>query len=121
MNGWIGFDLDATLAQYHGFRGAMHIGDPIPEMIALVKQYRSQGIAVKIFTARISHDGTPGRQRDAAQALLAIQEWCFKHIGEYLPVTNEKNYQMWKCYDDRAIQVEANTGRIIGEEQAKLQ
>lgn len=26
--GWIGVDLDGTLAEYHGWKGAEHIGQP---------------------------------------------------------------------------------------------
>lgn len=108
--GWIGVDLDGTLAEYDHWVGAMHIGAPVPLMVQRVKDWLEQGAKVKIFTARVSHDGTPSRQRDAAQALLAIQEWCFKHIGKYLPVTCEKDYAMIELWDDRAVSVIPNTG-----------
>lgn len=112
--GWIGVDFDGTLATYDGWRSAAHVGEPIPLMVQKVKDWLEAGYHVKIFTARISHDGTPARQRDAAHALLAIQDWCLKHIGQILPVTNEKDYGMIVLYDDRCRQVQDNTGIVIG-------
>jgi len=50
---WIGVDLDGTLARYEGWKGADHIGAPVPAMLARVKEWRSNGIEVRIFTARI--------------------------------------------------------------------
>lgn len=35
--GWIGVDLDGTLAVYKGWNGPEHIGEPIPIMIDRVK------------------------------------------------------------------------------------
>ena len=46
---WIGVDLDGTLAQYAGFKGPEHIGDPIPEMVARIKEWLSEGKTVKKF------------------------------------------------------------------------
>ncbi len=108
--GWIGVDLDGTVAHYDHWRGALHIGEPVPSMVRQVKKWLDEGVDVKIFTARISHDGTPSRQRDAAQAVLAIQDWCDKHLGMYLPITNQKDYAMIEMWDDRAVTVRANTG-----------
>jgi hypothetical protein len=114
VSGWIGVDLDGTLAEYDNWRGSMHIGAPIPLMVERVKKWRAEGVPVKILTARASHDGSPGRQRDAAQATIAIQEWCFKQFGEYLPITNAKDYQMIELWDDRCVNVVPNTGEIGG-------
>ena len=36
-SGWIGVDLDGTLAEYHGWKGSEHIGPPIPLMVERVK------------------------------------------------------------------------------------
>lgn len=102
--GWIGFDLDGTLAHYDGWKGIDHIGEPIAPMVQRLISYREQGKEVRIFTARCA---------DSDPAVVAIiQAWCFKHIGEVLPVTNIKDYAMETLYDDRARQVELNTGRI---------
>ena len=35
LSGWIGVDLDGTLAEYHGWNGGA-IGEPVPAMLARV-------------------------------------------------------------------------------------
>jgi len=108
---WVGVDLDKTLAVYDTFVSETHIGEPIPEMVERVQKMLMAGTIVKIFTARASEPNP--RQRLAS--IAAIEEWCLKHIGRVLPITCIKDYGCTRIYDDRAIQVEANTGRIIGE------
>ena len=114
MSGWIGVDLDGTLAEYHGWKGNYDIGKPIQPMVDRVKQWLAEGKEVKIFTARVSghltKDIVTGELRDA---ITPIKEWCKKHIGQELDVTNVKDYGCMAIYDDRAVQVEMNTGRII--------
>jgi hypothetical protein len=51
-SGWIGFDLDGTLAEYGEWQGPTHIGKPIPSMIVRVKNYLDNGYEVRIMTAR---------------------------------------------------------------------
>jgi len=54
-NSWVGFDLDGTLASTITPTGnLLSIGDPVPEMIERLKEYLTQGVRVKIFTARAS-------------------------------------------------------------------
>jgi hypothetical protein len=113
--GWIGIDLDGTLAVYDGWKGAQHIGEPIPAMVERVKQWLSEGLAVRIFTARVWHDGNPERHLEAKIAEEAIHDWCVKVFGHALPITCTKDYGMIVLYDDRCVQVEANTGRLIGQ------
>lgn len=102
--GWIGVDLDGTLAIYYGWDGGK-IGDPVVMMVCRVRAWVGQGKQVKIFTARVA-DGKP-------ETLAAIQNWCEKHLGFILEVTNVKDMHMEALYDDRAVQVEKNTGRLI--------
>jgi hypothetical protein len=109
--GWIGVDLDGTLARYDGFKGETHIGPPVPVMLERVKGWLRAGYEVRIVTARAE----PCVDRDEYVAVRqAIKYWCLEHIGVELTITNEKDYQMIELYDDRAVQVEANTGRLIG-------
>lgn len=112
MTGWIGVDLDGTLARYDGWKGENHIGAPVPAMVNRVKIWLRAGKEVRIFTARVSH-GTPEEQ---AATAAAIHAWCLLHIGRKLVVTNIKDYDMVALYDDRAIQVEHNTGRLVGDQ-----
>jgi len=113
-DGWIGVDLDGTLAHYDRWRGIDHIGEPIPAMVARVKAWLEQGVAVKIFTARMHGHGSPilmsGGVTAPADVLTPIEEWCAKHIGQKLPVTNIKDFGMIELWDDRAVRVQANTG-----------
>ncbi len=113
MSGWVGFDLDSTLAHYDQWRGIDHIGDPIPSMVLLLQAHLAAGREVRIFTARV---GTTKDDRDPEEARRHIEEWCLKHIGVVLPVTNMKDFGMIKLYDDRCVQVEPNTGVILGRE-----
>ena len=115
---WIGVDLDATLAHYEGFKGADHIGEPIMPMVERVKDWLSAGKRVKIFTARVDGGsialgmGNPDGVQfsDVEKVKQPIREWCLKHLGQVLEITNTKDYAMIQLWDDRCIQVEANTG-----------
>jgi hypothetical protein len=104
-NGWVGVDLDGTIAKYTTWQGTSHIGEPIEKMVNLVKEWISHGVTVKIFTARVC-DNNP-------ETVRVIKEWCIKHIGYDLEVTNIKDYGMIALYDDRAFHVIPNTGVIV--------
>ncbi len=108
MAGYIAVDLDGTLARYSGWNDG-EIGEPIPLMVDRVKNWLAQGREVRIFTARVSGEDEPGRQVGYREL---IQEWCLTHIGQILPVTCCKDYGMITLFDDRAVSVEPNTGRI---------
>jgi len=108
--GWIGVDLDGTLAKYDGWQGADHIGEPILIMLTRVKTWLDEGKIVKIFTARVSSNNP-----DADMAREKIIEWCSKHIGISLEVTAEKDYGMIELWDDRCVQIIPNTGKTIWE------
>ena len=109
--GWIGIDLDGTLAEYWGWVSELHIGPPIPRMVEHVKHWLSQGTEVRIFTARVASQGRATSTKE--QIVEAIEAWCLEHIGQVLPVTATKDYGMLVLYDDRCIQVEMNTGRLV--------
>ncbi len=122
--GWIGVDLDGTLAYYDRWRGPYHIGEPIPAMLARVKKWIAEGREVRIFTARVE-GGTAaltmgGEDRDRSQHVASVERciraWCKKHIGHELPVTCKKDFGMIELWDDRCIQLIPNTGRTIADE-----
>lgn len=110
VSGWIGVDLDGTLAYYEGWQGPTHIGPPIPAMLERVKKWRENGWEVRIFTARVS---TPD-DKERAEVIRAINAWCNAHLGAVLPITNVKDYGLVELWDDRAVQVEQNTGMAVG-------
>jgi hypothetical protein len=113
--GWIGVDLDGTLAVYHGWDGGK-IGPPVEPMLERVRAWRGAGIEVRIVTARVA-DGD-GNDSDVARA--AVEAWLLEHVGEVLPVTCTKDFRMVELWDDRAVRVVSNTGRRCcgGEEEA---
>jgi hypothetical protein len=104
--GWIGVDLDGTLAVYDGWHSPQHIGKPVGPMVDKVKSWLAAGVTVKIFTARIAVPDAALRKEITEE----IEKWCEKHIGVVLEVTNVKDLGMIELWDDRAVRVIANTG-----------
>jgi hypothetical protein len=105
MSAWIGVDLDGTLAEYNGWQGENHIGAPIVPMVERVKRWLAEGHEVRVFTARAFQ---------APQSVIhAIEDWCRTHVGQRLRVTCTKDHGMVELWDDRAVSVEANTGRAL--------
>jgi hypothetical protein len=131
--GWIGVDLDGTLAKYDGWKGPLEIGEPIMPMVERVKAWLAEGLEVRIFTARVSRTPMTSatiRQvmqksglspleaadwietwNDSVEKIRAtIEDWCEEWIGRRLPVTNEKDFGMIELWDDRAVGVALNLG-----------
>ena len=100
MQGWIGVDLDGTLAHYDGWHGPLHVGDPVPLMLVRVKQWIAEGKTVKIFTARCS----------APEQIPPIVAWLELHGIGGLEITNVKDFAMLELWDDRAVSVIPNSG-----------
>lgn len=112
VEGWIGVDLDGTLANY-GKWNDEGIGAPIPRMLERVKNWLLEGRDVRIVTARISE--AKSGVNDVEKQRAEIEAWCVTHLGITLPVTCSKDYEMVELWDDRAVQVEKNTGVSIQE------
>lgn len=101
--GWIGVDLDGTLAHYDGWKGPEMIGHPITPMVVRVLAWLAEGKEVRIFTARAA----------IPSQIPYVQEWCRTHLGQELHVTNVKDLSMIELWDDRCVQVIPNTGRPV--------
>jgi hypothetical protein len=101
---WIGVDFDGTLCTYDGWKGPLHVGEPVPLMMDHVKEWLAKGIRVKIVTAR----ATLG----PIQVAL-VRLWMAYYGLPDLEITATKDRFMLELWDDRAIQVEKNTGREI--------
>jgi hypothetical protein len=122
--GWIGVDLDGTLAFYEGGLpfNPTKIGAPIPMMVERVKQHLRENIHdVRILTARVfvdephnypNHDAWARAAAQSDQIRAVIKAWCKQHIGQELPVTCCKDYEMVALYDDRAFRIVPNTGEL---------
>jgi len=103
--GWIGVDLDGTLAHYDHFRGDDHIGAPVESMVKRVRKWIRDGVDVRLFTAR--------------QPSPVIRRWMRDHLGAILPITNTKDAHMQVLYDDRVVGVKRNTGEVFSDENEK--
>jgi len=103
---WVGVDLDGTLSRTDNpghFVPPYPLGEPIPEMIAMVQSLLQVGITVKIFSARACEP----------ESVPIVQAWAEKHGLGRLEVTNLKDYDLIRFYDDRAIQMVPNEGRSV--------
>ena len=101
---WIGVDLDGTLALAEPWQGFEHIGKPVPNMLKRVKVWLEMGYTVKIVTARAA---------SPEPAIPPIKAWLKKHDLPDLEVTNAKDMDMIELWDDRCVQVIANTGNPV--------
>lgn len=115
---WVGFDLDGTLAEnFNGYVGS--IGQPIAPMVSLLKQCLEAGLKVKIVTARVGNSHLENEQgidneEFCAHQRAMIEAWCEEHIGQKLEVTATKDFRMAILFDDRCVQIEPNTGMVVG-------
>lgn len=117
-DGWIGVDLDGTLAEFHGWINEEHIGDPVPEMVERVREWLDKGVDVRIFTARVDSGAVAlslGNETDdlfenIERIRNIIQDWTERYLGTRLPVTNVKDFKMIELWDDRAVRVVLNKG-----------
>ncbi len=100
---WVGVDLDGTLAYFNAESTLSEVGPPIPPMLERVRAMIARGERVKIVTAWAAY----------AEQVPLIQKWLRENGLPPLEVTNIKDFNMIRLYDDRCIQVESNTGRII--------
>ncbi len=60
----IAFDFDGVLAEYDGWKGHHHMGEPIEGMRELLLNLKEFGHTIIIFTTRGCNE---------------IEEWCTKH------------------------------------------
>ena len=79
-------------------------------MVEIAKAFLSAGRQIKIVTARVCSTQPEG---DAEKAREAIEAWSEAFLGQKVEVTAEKDWNLIKLYDDRCIQVEHNTGRLM--------
>ena len=108
---WIGVDFDGTLVTRVEWTDKFEdkrIGEPIWPMINRVKRWIREGKQVRIVTARVARGFDP-----TAKHWMDVRNWTFAMLGQHLPVTSEKDPYMVELWDDRAIQLEPDTGRRV--------
>ncbi|WP_397384050.1 hypothetical protein, partial [Prosthecobacter sp.] len=99
-SGWIGVDLDGTLARSDPAKSPNYIGAPVPQMIKRVRYWIKTGRTVKIFTSRA---GDPDDE-------IRINQWCVRHGLPELEITNRKDHKMLALWDHRAVGLVRNLG-----------
>ncbi|MDB6124820.1 MAG: hypothetical protein JWQ71_3813 [Pedosphaera sp.] len=100
---WVGVDLDGTLSSTDNpghFEPPYPLGEPVLAMLEMVKSLLVAGVTVKIFSARACEP----------ENIPIIQDWAVKHGLGKLEVTNQKDFNLIRFYDDRAIQICPNRG-----------
>lgn len=118
---WTGIDLDGVLAYWSGKpEDVLTIGPPIPSVLALVKRYLAEGRKVRILTARVAACGTRSAVAVDDQAFadaqrVMVESWCQRFIGQVLPITATKDWQMDQFLDDHCVEMIANTGMSLRE------
>jgi hypothetical protein len=136
--GWIGVDFDGTLAEYYEWVAWGQFGKPIPLMVERVRAWIAHGVDVRIVTARVGLPLTnrynigwseintvpvnvcrvTGEGFSDYQMVDRLQDWTELHVGKRLPIQCYKDVNMIEIWDDRAVQVIANTGRTLADEYA---
>lgn len=117
---WMGVDFDGTLHyRERGVNNDYELGEPVPLMVEQVKHWLSLGMKVKIVTARVSRTPMKGmnwyhRGKYVDTMFDTLNAWCIEHIGQKLPLTSSKDANMYQLWDDRAVAVERNTGKVLG-------
>jgi len=105
--GWIGVDLDGTLAHYESGQYP-EIGEPIEPMVRRILKWLADGEEVRILTARAAH---------GEEDIERVATWLTEVAGlPRLMVTCKKDPDMDVLWDDKAIQVKPNTGEPLVDE-----
>src|SRR5215468_8675762 len=79
--GWVGVDFDGTLARTDNeghFFAPYPLGEPIPEMVTMVKSLLEAGVTVRIFSARACEP----------ESIPVLQAWTQANGLGRLEVTN---------------------------------
>ena len=81
-------------------------------MVKRVKMWLREGREIRIVTARAARTSFhifPYRAEKTQ-----IEQWCLEHKGQVLQIQAHKDYSMIELWDDRAVQVQRNTGKQVG-------
>ncbi|MBC2593721.1 hypothetical protein H5P28_05540 [Ruficoccus amylovorans] len=106
---WIGVGLDGTLAHCEGEIDPAHIGPPVADMVARVRDWTDRGHTVKVFTPRAASEEGRGQ----------VEQWLREHELPELEVTCEKDLHMLEVWDSRTVQVIANSGQPVGQSRVE--
>lgn len=111
FEGWVGFDLDGTLAESEDDFDPNSVGKPIKSMVELAQGLMNEGVKVKIVTARAAD----------RSKIHVVEDWAAENFVGDVEVTNEKDPGMRCLFDDRVVQVAKNKGLPIKEREKYLE
>lgn len=100
---WIGIDLDGTLATIDENTSRLNIGKPIEEMKTIIENHIKEGYVIKIFTARAAY----------SDQIPIVKQWLEDNNFPNWEITCQKDFAMIRYYDDMAVTIERNTGKIL--------
>lgn len=106
----VAVDFDGSIATYYHGQFPM-VGEPIMPMVNRVKKMLREGKEVVIFSARFSEKDPD----ELEEQIELVQNWCLEHLGQKLPCTAVKTYDIVEFYDDRAKQLIPNKGILVEE------
>lgn len=107
LPGWVGVELDGTLAHYEPNQDALAIGAPVEKMLKRVRQWLMLDVNVRLFTARAAD----------ATMLPVMEAWLREHDLQKMKITCEKDFMMSQFWDDCGIHVVTNTGEVAAQLQ----
>lgn len=108
--GWVGVDLNGTLARYDDGQPQNHIGSPVPRMLARVRAWLGQDIRVRVVTVRAC---------DPVQ-ILKIRQWLDDLGLQQVEITDRKDPDCREMWDDRCVQVIPNTGEMVSPGSSRI-
>lgn len=107
---WFGVELDGGLATEvevtENFE--LIIGDPVPDVVEVVKKNLEAGIKVKVFSPRVASTN-PKR----VLAARTIRKWTKEHIGVALDSTAEKDYLCLSLFAVSIRQLVPDQGLLV--------
>jgi len=98
-------DLDGVLAQYDGWKGVEHIGDPIPGAVQFTKKLQEVARVV-IFTTRTNADPAIQERNESVEMLTQrVRLWLDAHGFAYDEIYVGQGKPLAAAYvDDRAVE-----------------
>lgn len=109
-------DLNGTLVFHEkgtpvfDAEGRFIIGKPVNRMVRRIRRMLSEGMKIKIMSGSV---GLGGNKAETAER--TIKDWCKEHLGRELEVTATITPRCLGIFNDKAIPIVRNTGRVRGE------
>ena len=110
-------DVDGVLAQYDGWRGVHHIGEPISGAIEFTRLLNEQGYYVIIHTTRMDIDlqRTEVPKIIISDLIFILQQWLDKHGFYYDEIFSGTGKPIALAYiDDKGINCDPQKMGEIG-------